>query len=199
MGSADVTVSICNADKKALSSGKKLTKYSKKNHDDNKTLTGYGVIRGKTYLLCLTAAKSVKKVTLKTALKSSYSSVGGKSYAKAQKLSSKKIYATLGAGEGKSYYTFQKTSYSSKRLYIVTKDMSNQGKIKMQLYYKEVTGPNKGKILPVKTGNGAVTGSIKAETSYFYRIRSNWPKVTYYVVISGADAKSSGGYQIYLK
>lgn len=192
-----VSVSLCSSGKKAVSGTKTLSAYSSKNHKDGKTITGYGVIKNKTYLLCVKAASSVKKVSFKTSLKS-YSSVGGSSFSKAKTLSvNKRVYATLGAGSKPSYFKFQKSSYSRKN--VTVKTLRNQGKLRVRLYYKEVKGKKKGKILPVKVNGKQIGWTQSSEYQKTLKIPSNWPKVTYYLQISNENSKSTGSYQVIVK
>lgn len=199
MTGSKVSVGLATEAKKGLSKTKSLSAYSSKNHKDGKTQTGYGVIKGKTYLLFVQAASSVKKASLKTSIKS-YASVGGKSFASAKTLSKgKAVAATMGAGEAASYFKFKKSSYGRKYLMMDTSDLKNQGSISMKLYFKEVSGPKKGKILPVKVNGRHVGYTIKGEYKKRLNIPANWPNVTYYVKVSRGGASDSGSYKVTIK
>lgn len=199
MTGSKVSVGLATETKKSLSKKKSLSAYSSKNHKDGKTQTGYGVIKGKTYLLYVQAAASVKKASLKTSIKS-YNSVGGKSFARAKTLSKgKAVAATMGAGEAASYFKFKKSSYGRKYLTMDTSKLKNQGSINMKLYFKEVSGPKKGKILPVKVNGRQVGYTIKGEYKKRLNIPANWPNVTYYVKVSRTGASDSGSYKVTIK
>ena len=196
-GSAKVSVTLCDENKTVLSGKKALQKYSKKNQKDKKNSTSYGVQKGNHYLVCVSAAASVKKVTLKYSIKG-YASVGGNSFANAKTLKSgKTVSGTMAAKSGASYYKFTKSSYSQKRVELKT--MRNQGKMKITLYYKEVKGKKKGSILPVKVNKKQIGWTQKGELKNTLKIPGNWPKVTYYLKITNVDAKSNGCYQLKVK
>lgn len=192
-----VSIGLTDLNKKSLSPAASLSGYSSKNHKDGKTKTGYGVIKGKTYLLYVKAASSVKTVSLATTIKN-YNSIGGRSFKGAKTLKrGKKVYATLGAGEKASYFQFKKSSYGSRSITI--KSLKNQGKLTMRLYYKEVSGKKKGKILPVKVGGSHKGFTNKAEYQSTFKIPANWPNRTYYIKVYNSSKTASGSYQMTLR
>lgn len=192
-----VSIGLTDLNKKSLSPTASLSGYSSKNHKAGKTKTGYGVVKGKTYLLYVKAASSVKTVSLATSIKN-YSTVGGRSLKTAKSLKrGKKVYATLGAGEKASYFQFKKSSYGSRSITI--KSLKNQGKLTMRLYYKEVSGKNKGKILPVKVGGAHKGFTNKAEYQSTFKLPANWPNRTYYIKVYNSSKTSSGSYQMTLR
>lgn len=196
-----LSVKLVAADKTELSKNNGLSKYSSSNHKKLKTLTGFGVKEGKDYLLAVRPAEDCEGVTFKTAFKYSkkyYKSVGGESYETAQTIKKgKTYYCTNAAGENPSYYTFKKKSYAQ-NMFLKTSTLKNQGSVKMVLFYKEVKGPKKGQILPVKVGGKQIGYSVKGEYKKTLKIPANWPNVTYYVVFKRSNAKASGSYQLKL-
>ncbi len=195
--SSKISVGICSTNKKSLSKSTSLLAYSKKNKKDGKIDAGYGIVKGKSYLLKVKAKSSVKKITIKTTVKG-YSSVGSKKLQKASAISKgKTVYAALGAGEGSSYFRFSKTSRS--RMTLTVNTLKNQGKLKLSLYYKEVSGRNKGKILPVKVGGKQIGWTQGSERENKLDIPSDWPNVTYYIKVSPQSKEASGGYRIKIK
>ena len=196
-GNSKVTVSLCSESKEALSAKKSIEKYTKKNKKANKNSTCYGVKAGEKYLICVSAAASVKKVTLQYTIKE-YSSLGGSKYSSATALSKgKNINGTKYAGSAASYYQFKKSSYGRKSLTLKT--YRNQGKLTLRLYYKEIKGKNKGKILPVKVNGKQIGWSQKGEMRNILKIPANWPNVTYYVRIANESKTASGSFQLNVK
>ncbi len=195
--SSKISVGICSTNKKSLSKSTSLSAYSKKNKKDGKIDAGYGIVKGKSYLLKVKAKSSVKKITIKTTVKG-YSSVGSKKLQNASAISKKKtVYATLGAGEKSSYFRFSKTS--RRRMTLTVNTLKNQGKLKLSLYYKEISGKNKGKILPVKVGGKQIGWTQGSERENRLDIPSDWPNVTYYIKVSPQSKDASGGYRIKIK
>ncbi len=194
-----INVTLLSDSKKAYTKVISIAAYSSKNHKNKKNIAGFGVIKGNVYIVKVTAPKSVKKLTLKGAIKA-YSTLGGTALGnKAMKLKNKKTYkATLEplAKSGKArYYTFKKTSSKDITIHVSTKGLKNQGSMKFYLYYKEAVGAKKGKILPVKIGGKHFGFSQKADKLSDMKIPSNWPNRTYYLKVYNTS-KSTGCYTI---
>ncbi|MCR4716289.1 MAG: hypothetical protein K5656_03820, partial [Lachnospiraceae bacterium] len=196
MTAKKVSIVLCNSSKKAYVKTISLAAYSSKNHKDKKTIAGFGVKKGVTYLIKLKTAKNVKKVSLKGSL-TAYTTVGGKSFKKAKSLASKTTYkATLNPDSKPEYYTFKKTTMGTDLdITVSTKGLKNQGTIKVYLYYKETLGKNKGKILPVKINGKHFGFTEKADYTNYMKIPYNWPNRTYYLKVSNSS-KSTGCYTI---
>ncbi len=199
MTKSKVSITLCNKDKTAITKAISLTAYSKSNHKKKKTIAGFGLLSGEGYVIKVTAAKTVKKITLKGDI-ASYPTTGGDNLGEsAFKLTKKKTYkATSAALAAPGYYTFTKSS--KKKIYITfnTKGLKNQGTIDVRLYYLETKGDKKGEILPVKVKKKHFGFTEKAGYKKVMKLPANWPNRTYYLKVSNS-AKSTGCYTIQYK
>ncbi len=199
MTKSKVSVALCNQDKAAVTKAVTLSAYSKTNHKKKKTIAGFGLIKGESYVIKVTAAKTVKSVTLKGAL-ASYPTVGGVNLGEASfALTKKKTYkATSAALASPGFYRFKKSS--KKKIYVTfnTKGLKNQGTLDVRLYYLETKGTKKGEILPVKIKGKHFGFTQKAGYKKVMKLPANWPNRTYYLKVSNSN-KSTGCYTIQYK
>ncbi|MBQ4232666.1 MAG: hypothetical protein II699_05245 [Lachnospiraceae bacterium] len=199
MTKSKVSVALCNKDKAAVTKAVTLAAYSKTNHKRKKTIAGFGLLKGESYVIKVTAAKTVKSVTLKGAL-ASYPTVGGVNLGEASfALAKKKTYkATSAALSSPSFYTFKKTSKKKIQIIFNTKGLKNQGTLDVRLYYLETKGDKKGEILPVKIKKKHFGFTQKAGYKKTMKLPANWPNRTYYLKVSNSN-KSTGCYTIQYK